>query len=123
MKKDEVQKGKGEDIKKSMLIGSFDEFIKKVVEEYQKNFFFPTVIYLPFNWKILMLLGDWLKPGDSIMKSNGKDKIIVGMHWGISFIVDKKLDLEVFKVEFGKYGIKGEKIETRKWDAFLWKKQ
>ena len=105
---------KVEDNKK--LIGIFDEIIMKIVREYEKNSLFLDVIYLSFNWKGLMLLADWLKPKEVVMKSNGMDKIIVGMRWGICFIVDKELELGMIKFEFKKNGEK--KIETRYLDEF-----
>jgi len=95
---------------------SFDKFIMNIIGEYERKSLLPEVIYLPFTWKILTLLGDWLKPRTSVMKSNGMDKIMVGMQWGICFIVDKELLEGIIKVEFKKNGEK--KIETRYLNAF-----
>ncbi|MCK4251917.1 hypothetical protein KAX97_10740 [candidate division WOR-3 bacterium] len=100
---------------------SFDELIMEIIHEYERNSLFPDVICFPFNWESLMLLGDWLKPNGSIMKSNGEDRIVVGMQWGICFMVEKGLSSETFTVEFEKKGKR--EIEMRKLNEFLGKEE
>jgi len=110
-KEDKVWREKVKDNEKRK--GIFDEFIMNIIRGYDSLL---NVIYLPFNWKLLMLLADWLKPGECIMKLNGKDKIIIGMKCGTYFIVDKELLEGMIKVEFKK---SGERItETRYLDEF-----